>query len=541
MEFIIGTRKEPAAGSSSTAAPTRESAHHAKPPKVLHGTGAEYHLLETLGRGSYAKVKRCTVPATGQVYAIKVFKKAVLKRQRVMSVEADSTVPEFMSKYDTNGDGILSEDEVAHIVADMHESRNSIHASPSAEPQRAPAQKRAAGPSEGPSASAKPATKPPTPPRPPMMFAMPLSKSLAKPSPGEQPSSASAAAAVGFAGPGSAVAMAPPTQHHTAFDDVLREIAILTQLDHPHLMTLHDVIDCARTDKLYLVMDYCPAGAILCSEALPCAPLARADCRRILDGVVAGLTCAAAHPGRIGGACTRAHTHGRYLHEHDVIHADLKPDNILRLPDGGAVITDFGVARVLHSTSHRTVGSFGTPAYTAPEVWGEGRYEGTLADIWSLGVTLHAIVFGCLPFSASGEMELIEQARAPSGAPPTAPPRPTRTLPRRSRPRPSGSARRSVTTPTCLPCSTRCCGRHPPSAARCSAWRSTSGWAPRTESWSERQNPFSPWSVRCGCVRARCRAQCVIRCRERRQGELGGRHALNFTLNSLRRHQSSSE
>ena len=165
MEFIIGTRKEPAAGSSSTAAPTRESAHHAKPPKVLHGTGAEYHLLETLGRGSYAKVKRCTVPATGQVYAIKVFKKAVLKRQRVMSVEADSTVPEFMSKYDTNGDGILSEDEVAHIVADMHESRNSIHASPSAEPQRAPAQKRAAGPSEGPSASAKPATCPSKPHR----------------------------------------------------------------------------------------------------------------------------------------------------------------------------------------------------------------------------------------------------------------------------------------------------------------------------------------------------------------------------------------
>lgn len=55
-----------------------------------------------------------------------------------------------------------------------------------------------------------------------------------------------------------------------------------------------------------------------------------------------------------------------------------------------------------------TRGSPGTPSYTAPEVWGSGAYHGKTADVWSLGVTLHAMVFGTLPFFALDQQQLIK-------------------------------------------------------------------------------------------------------------------------------------
>ena len=95
------------------------------------------------------------------------------------------------------------------------------------------------------------------------------------------------------------------------------------------------------------------------------------------------------------------------------MHNDLKPDNILIAHDGRAVISDFGVSRVHPNKSDTSVGSPGTPTYTAPEVWGVGSYAAIPSDVWSLGVTLHAMVFGCLPYFGASQMELIELVTNP--------------------------------------------------------------------------------------------------------------------------------
>ena len=118
------------------------------------------------------------------------------------------------------------------------------------------------------------------------------------------------------------------------------------------------------------------------TESMPCAPLDAADARRWFADAVVGL---------------------EYLHFQGVVHYDLKPDNILVASDGRAVISDFGVSRVQPNRSDMCVGSPGTPTYTAPEVWSANSYQGRLADVWSLGVTLHAMVFGCLPYSAESQ------------------------------------------------------------------------------------------------------------------------------------------
>ena len=46
--------------------------------------------------------------------------------------------------------------------------------------------------------------------------------------------------------------------------------------------------------------------------------------------------------------------------------------------------------------------------YTAPEVWGTGQYDAKMSDVWSLGVTLHAMAFGSLPYVATDQSDLIE-------------------------------------------------------------------------------------------------------------------------------------
>merc|ERR1719240_2282439 len=101
-----------------------------------------------------------------------------------------------------------------------------------------------------------------------------------------------------------------------------------------------------------MVMDYCPRGAIMETESMPCAPLARSAARDWFADAVVGL---------------------EYLHFQGVVHYDLKPDNILIAEDGRAVISDFGVSRA-HVKSDTTIGAPGTPTYTAPEVWGVGGY-----------------------------------------------------------------------------------------------------------------------------------------------------------------------
>jgi len=179
----------------------------------------------------------------------------------------------------------------------------------------------------------------------------------------------------------------------TAFDDVRREIAIMKRLAHENVMNMHDVIDDPNKNKLYMVMDYCPRGAIMETEKMPCEPIKMPDLRRWFTDTVIGLD---------------------YLHFQGVVHNDLKPDNILIAGDGRAVISDFGVSRVHPNKSDVAIGAPGTPTYTAPEVWGVGGYAGKIADVWSLGVTLHAMVFGTLPYMSFNQQELIAMVTDPT-------------------------------------------------------------------------------------------------------------------------------
>lgn len=96
------------------------------------------------------------------------------------------------------------------------------------------------------------------------------------------------------------------------------------------------------------------------------------------------------------------------VHEHDIIHRDIKPDNLLRSEDGTLKIVDFGVSEMFKKGNDRTKTSAGSPAFMAPELCrhDHGEVSGRATDVWSMGVTLFCIRYGRLPFVSNNILEL---------------------------------------------------------------------------------------------------------------------------------------
>jgi serine/threonine protein kinase/uncharacterized membrane protein len=106
-------------------------------------------------------------------------------------------------------------------------------------------------------------------------------------------------------------------------------------------------------------------------------------------------------------------------HQGGVIHRDIKPQNIRITPHGVAKVMDFGIARATEGTRLTETGAFiGTPQYMAPEIW-EGKPADRRSDIYSLGIVLHEMITGDVPFKGdtyAGVMRqhLRERPRPPS-------------------------------------------------------------------------------------------------------------------------------
>ena len=99
-----------------------------------------------------------------------------------------------------------------------------------------------------------------------------------------------------------------------------------------------------------------------------------------------------------------------HAHKAGVLHRDLKPENVLITPDGRAVLTDFGVAKVVDQSQHlsKTGQLLGTPAYMSPEqAMGKVREVGPGTDVYGLGSTLYDMLCGRPPFCALRPLELL--------------------------------------------------------------------------------------------------------------------------------------
>ena len=102
----------------------------------------------------------------------------------------------------------------------------------------------------------------------------------------------------------------------------------------------------------------------------------------------------------------------RHLHEHGIVHRDLKSLNIV-LHDGVPKICDLGISRYRSEDTVFMQSFCGTPAYLSPEVVSNRPYT-EKSDVWALGVLLYELAGLRLPFLASSILEISRSSRAPS-------------------------------------------------------------------------------------------------------------------------------
>ena len=84
-------------------------------------------------------------------------------------------------------------------------------------------------------------------------------------------------------------------------------------------------------------------------------------------------------------------------HKHEIIHRDIKPQNIMVLPDGNIKVMDFGIARAKNSHLTQDNNVLGTAHYVSPEQ-ARGQELGPTSDIYSLGVVMYECATGQVPF-----------------------------------------------------------------------------------------------------------------------------------------------
>ncbi len=151
----------------------------------------------------------------------------------------------------------------------------------------------------------------------------------------------------------------------------VREARAAGQLQHPHIVGVHDVGQVRGS--LYIVMEY--LRGLPLSSFIPGPP--RLSLRRKL----AVLT-----------ECLEALD---YAHSHGVVHRDFKPANVIILQDKSAKLVDFGLAGLASQSNSLVQG--GTPPYMSPEQHAHRDPDGR-SDIWSVGIALYELLTGRLPF-----------------------------------------------------------------------------------------------------------------------------------------------
>jgi serine/threonine protein kinase len=167
--------------------------------------------------------------------------------------------------------------------------------------------------------------------------------------------------------------------------NVKNEIAIMKKINHCNVIKLYDVIHDNAKNIIYIVMQYAKYGSLFkINKDFSCNTFTKKKAKKISRQIINGLN---------------------YLHKKNIVHNDIKPDNILLGEDDEIYLSDFGVSEITQGSF--TCSRSGTYLFFSPEKFLICcQTYGKSIDIWAFGVTLFAMLYGYLPFIGESYKEI---------------------------------------------------------------------------------------------------------------------------------------
>ncbi|KAJ3008659.1 serine/threonine-protein kinase KIN2 [Thoreauomyces humboldtii] len=154
---------------------------------------------------------------------------------------------------------------------------------------------------------------------------------------------------------------------------IVREIAIMLLLYHPHIGRMYEVI--LQDDFYYLFLEYVDGGQML-DYMINHGKLKEKHARRFMRQIISAID---------------------YCHQNSIVHRDLKIENVLIDKHGSIKLIDFGLSN-MYAPDAQLETFCGSLYFAAPELLSARAYTGPEVDIWSLGVILYVLVCGRVPF-----------------------------------------------------------------------------------------------------------------------------------------------
>ncbi|MBQ9212559.1 MAG: serine/threonine protein kinase [Bacteroidales bacterium] len=162
----------------------------------------------------------------------------------------------------------------------------------------------------------------------------------------------------------------------------VKEFTGVHQLSHPNLLTPSSYDICKNVP--YLISKYCEKGSVLPLIG----KMTEREVLKLIKCTAEGLN---------------------YLHRHNIVHQDIKPDNVLIDNEDNYVLTDFGIT----GQADKEIKG-GTPAYMAPEFFnGQKRIATVQTDIWAFGASVFELITGDVPFGEDGGKAQMRGAKVP--------------------------------------------------------------------------------------------------------------------------------
>jgi eukaryotic-like serine/threonine-protein kinase len=160
----------------------------------------------------------------------------------------------------------------------------------------------------------------------------------------------------------------------------LQEAQVMARTSHPNLVQVHDME--LQGNINYLVMEFVRGRSL--RDWMNQAQIPPPQVFAVLHGVLQALD---------------------YAHRHNIVHRDMKPENVLISDEGMVKVADFGIARLtddsgVGGTATKTGTTVGTPQYMSPEQVASSRVDGR-SDLYSAGIMFYELVAGQPPFTAS--------------------------------------------------------------------------------------------------------------------------------------------